>query len=331
MTTVPSLDIMFFGSKNICMIRLFFVRNVVIFVSILLLASLLGFSSLRPLSSQSNKKSNFHSSTPRFTRPYKYPTGGKVSTRSFNNMTGNEAFSISQQHSVDLNNTGVAFLENGHYNQAVSALASALGLTKQEMANDLRGTDEQKTKHSSCSSNLYYSSKRKFEFSMTTTPAMFVSMKNNNSKEEPSFIFRFPIKPKLGLTLVEMSVITMFNLALALHLSGLENHNNRRLEKAQSIYEYAFQIQTQEHVDLSEIFPLAILNNLGQIHTVLQNHEIAEMCFQKLLSSMLYILDQHSMERPREENNTLISCCWTGLLSNVTDLMFPASSPAPAA
>jgi tetratricopeptide (TPR) repeat protein len=236
-------------------------------------------------------------------------------------MMENEA--IVSQHSVDLNNTGVAFLESGNYAQAVSALTSALGLVKQELAaNDLISTEPRTTQFSN-----RYSSKIKFEFRITETPGMVLSMTNNS---KPSFIFRFPIKPKSGLTVVEMSVIIMFNLALALHLSGLENQHRRRLEKALSIYEYAFQIQTQEHVDLSDIFPLVILNNLGHIHTLLQNYEMAEMWFQDLLSSMLYILDQQSMERPREENKTL-SSCWTGLLSNVTDLIFRASSAASAA
>jgi tetratricopeptide (TPR) repeat protein len=236
-------------------------------------------------------------------------------------MTENKAF-ISQQ-SLDLNNTGVVFLESGHYDEAVSALTSALGLIKKEMANDSM-CSEKNTKQ--CSNR--YSSKRKFEFRVTKTPGMFLST-NNNSKS--SFIFRFPIKPKPGLTVVGMSVLTMFNLALALHLSGLEDQHSQRLEKALSIYEYAFQIQAQEDVDLSDIFPLAILNNLGHVHTLLQNHEKAELCFQNLLSCMLYILDQQSMERPREEKKTL-SSCWTGLLSNCTELIFRASSAsAPSA
>jgi tetratricopeptide (TPR) repeat protein len=93
---------------------------------------------------------------------------------------------------------------------------------------------------------------------------------------------------------VIMSVMIMFNLALAHHLSGLDEgceHSHSQLQKAVKLYEYAYNMQRDEHLVNNTFFTMATLNNLGQIYQTMKASDIAEKFFQQLLSTLMFVVD----------------------------------------
>lgn len=100
-----------------------------------------------------------------------------------------------------------------------------------------------------------------------------------------------------------ISISTIFNLALAHHLRAMElkddgDDNDRRykqlqLKRAVLLYELAYKLQMEgiSGSGLSTVFVMATLNNLGQIHKILMQHDTACECFQHLLSTLMFALD----------------------------------------
>lgn len=137
--------------------------------------------------------------------------------------------------------------------------------------------------------------------------------------ERPGFICRRTIRVSpqsmqeghpMGASL---SLIIIFNLALAYHLSALQktksiiagagatiNGNSirlrRDLSKAMQLYELAYQLQLEDdHQQGSQMnclrFTMMVSNNLGQIHLSVKNHAKHAICMQHLLSTMMYLVD----------------------------------------
>jgi tetratricopeptide (TPR) repeat protein len=93
---------------------------------------------------------------------------------------------------------------------------------------------------------------------------------------------------------VILSVITMFNLALAHHLSGLDEgfeHSHSQIQKAVKLYEYAYNMQRDEGLVNNTFFTMATLNNLGHIYQTTKASDIAEKFFQQLLSTLMFVVD----------------------------------------
>lgn len=114
---------------------------------------------------------------------------------------------------------------------------------------------------------------------------------------EDRFIYKRPIyaSPKFtekghspGITL---SLIIILNLAMAHHLSAIQqNHCRRRLQKALQLYELAHQLQLEEEI-YSPRATMIIANNVGEIHRAVHNYNKHAMCLQHLLSTMMYMID----------------------------------------
>lgn len=129
---------------------------------------------------------------------------------------------------------------------------------------------------------------------------------------------------------VTLSLIIIFNLALAHHLMGIHSSNsssvpndvsNKLLNKALQLYELAYQL----HVDEQQVaatyakvssrgissttaateedetndskrmgmlrFTMIVSNNLGEIHRMSRNRIKHHMCLQHLLSTIMYMVD----------------------------------------
>ncbi len=124
---------------------------------------------------------------------------------------------------------------------------------------------------------------------------------------------------------VVIAVAIVFNLALAHHLTGVENSCNPvLLQTAVKLYERALALaQTEDYIgDDSVLFHLAIMNNLGQLYKGLKRNMLAGKCFHQLLSMLMYLLDCSEDDTPSYER----------FFSNVSHLIFPSGSvAAPAA
>jgi hypothetical protein len=95
-----------------------------------------------------------------------------------------------------------------------------------------------------------------------------------------------------------LSYAVMYNLALAYHLRGMEEHGNsslrdRCLSTSAALYEHAHQLlETHaEELELSILHEMAIASNLGHIYRFLGRDDRARLCFEHLLSMMLYVVD----------------------------------------
>lgn len=132
-------------------------------------------------------------------------------------------------------------------------------------------------------------------------------------------------------------MIVMYNLALALHLHALsidrchgrtrgdENARGARSERnrqrrglfgrARKLYELAFEMNLDESCDVSLLFTLALINNLGSVYEILGETQRSETCFQNMFSTMMYLTDSNESQRNRIKE-------WDGLLSNALNVLF---------
>merc|ERR1711937_209334 len=133
-------------------------------------------------------------------------------------------------------------------------------------------------------------------------------------------------------------MIVMYNLALTLHLqaieaddgdcdrataeaksnrrstSGMNRRAKRLFSRARKLYELAFEMHLDESCeDVSLLFTLALINNLGLIYDRTGKTSRSETCFGNMLSTMMYLTDSNESRNVKQ---------WDGLLSNVMDILF---------
>jgi hypothetical protein len=145
------------------------------------------------------------------------------------------------------------------------------------------------------------------------------------------FVFRDPIEipfnavaksapsPRL---FSKLSIVVMYNLALAFHLSSLQNFSVERLIRAKQLYEFTFQMHLQESCDVTLLYSLALMNNLGLIYQVLSDSERSNQCFKNMLATMMFLLEANEAHTIKQ---------WDGLLSNVMGYIFIEKDAAASA
>lgn len=222
-----------------------------------------------------------------------------------------------------LNNEGVQLLQAGSYNEAVKifshVLATVKTLLNEENREQTWTMDEDEAmetapfchfKGSKCHMN--------FDEEVNTTGELFLFQKalvvdyDNSSAALVHFN-----------SLVKLSSISLYNLALSYHLGALEMKTSRKMfRKALTFYELAHSIQTPEELDLGVLLTLAIVNNIGHIHSVLNNKAKANQCFQHLLSTIMYVTDCGEGESVP---------MFDGFFSNVMGTVLKQEPSAPAA
>jgi tetratricopeptide (TPR) repeat protein len=140
---------------------------------------------------------------------------------------------------------------------------------------------------------------------------------------------------------VTLSLIIIFNLALAHHLMGIhgpttatnQEADTKLLTKALQLYELAYQLHVDEaqaaaaavppctlhhHVQEEEEeyledadsrrmamlrFTMIVSNNLGEIHRVARNPYKHQLCLQHLLSTIMYMVDGHFLSQHGPPSN----------------------------
>ena len=127
--------------------------------------------------------------------------------------------------------------------------------------------------------------------------------------ENPIFVSRLSIEERhqMGTTL---SLIVVFNLALAYHLSALQHYHlhhhqqanqeqqvHRRLGQAKHLYEVAYRLQGRvghhnETLSSSSLrFMMIVSNNLGEIYRLMKDDIQHQRCLEHLLSMMMLVFN----------------------------------------
>ena len=171
--------------------------------------------------------------------------------------------------------------------------------------------------------------------------------KCDHDTEEEHFVFQDPIEIPLDVVpkrsapskklITKFVVVVMYNLALAVHLSAdhaplqeeshfcdhcdcdgdidmslssYDDEERRRivLARAQKLYELAFQMHLEESCDVTLLYSLALMNNLGLIYRMTGDVDRSRRCFNNQLSTMMYLLEAQEARTIKQ---------WNGLFSNV--------------
>jgi tetratricopeptide (TPR) repeat protein len=229
-----------------------------------------------------------------------------------------------------LNNEGIHYINEGRYGDALKVLSQGL-----RQMNRILSTNEVREKAST-----------KVEF--TEVPRYFASpvrsffqlnkefRSKSHCSDLKSFIFSSPIfLPTEDLSskafyqeyYLHLSFILMYNLALTYHLCAIDGEIcQRNLESAVALYELAYTIQKTEDLDVSVIQTMAIVNNLGQVHTALGNVDKSQYCYQHLLSTIMHLNESGAASDYAAEESLSLD----GFVGNVLSLILttPAATPA---
>jgi hypothetical protein len=226
-----------------------------------------------------------------------------------------------------LNNDAAMCIKVGDYDNAISSLQRAVKKVRLAISSDLTpdqyledvvaGVDDDRPL---CSF-------------LSTDSSCFLKSVRNDSQHT---IFRSPIFLNQPLPLTnslfyeKISYVIVYNLALAYHLKAMTSQLSRRMifitfERALRQYENALCVlMGSPEIDFSILHTLAIVCNLGHLHCVLGNKERSDLCYQNLLSTMIYLVDGGEVDTI--EGTIPLD----GFFSNVMPLISNMSS-APAA
>ena len=230
-------------------------------------------------------------------------------------------FIYSQKHTemtclIQLNNTAVCQIKRQKYLKAISTLTKGLKLSKTVLSRE----DEKRRESSDFTTSF------RCKFRRSGTSSFLPTIQN-----EQGSIFKDPIhvtSPKLDEELETCELLCyamLYNLALAHHLraSAADNNEFRTecLHNALTLYESAYHVLRNQKLQLPLFHSMAIASNLGHIHHALGNKTNAHICYQHLLSTIIFVVDSGEGEKVKHLD---------GFFRNVMPLIAKVSS-APAA
>jgi hypothetical protein len=118
-----------------------------------------------------------------------------------------------------------------------------------------------------------------------------------------------------------LSLVFAFNLALAHQISGGatpdEGERRHRLEQAMQLYQLAFKwhLEEQRNKRIDSLhFVMVIVNNLAEIHRILDNKSKHVRCLEHVLSAVMHLVD-------RETRNQKDSINLGGFLKNTAKII----------
>jgi hypothetical protein len=225
---------------------------------------------------------------------------------------------------ITLTNRAASLIDGRYYNDAVSALRRALTMNKAT----LHSLDQSNAQHKRQQESHSQLLQGCLAFNGTGA-AVDMPLRDDAG----GYVYRIPLRLPESASLtpgynthVVLSIVIVFNLALVHHLSGLEEDPSScaaKLDKAASLYNLTHGMLTQQVLDHTVLFIiLATKNNMGQIHKTHGQSEVADACFQEVLSINFYMSDNR-----RENDNLFLE----GFFQNTTYLVLEKSHTARAA
>jgi tetratricopeptide (TPR) repeat protein len=201
------------------------------------------------------------------------------------------------QHQVDAvrsNNNGVCAMEAGDFEESVRSLSCALRACKESLVLE----DENMASPSAQCSLIDRCMLRPIPSSNS-----ILEIEDAKNDNESLTIYRCAVhmpeesavaSQNTSHTSMSSSAIIMFNMALAHHLSGIEEESQGKLKKAIKLYEFTYNLLKDEECGASpsfQLFAMACINNLGQLYQLLGEQQKAEGCFQHMLSVLMFLID----------------------------------------
>jgi hypothetical protein len=218
---------------------------------------------------------------------------------------------------VLLNSKGIEALDCRDYDLAAQEFARSLSLVKKAIAE--------------CEEEMQVED---FVSAGVQTPCFFERQAEETQDCDISkdfhmgnYVFRNPMivgapEDSCFSTLTLLSLPILYNLALAHHLKALSSNNcAESLRRAHFLYELVLSLNESEGIEFNIIQTMAIVNNLGQVHRTLGSQDRAQLCFQHLLSTIMFVNDMHVGHELNLE----------GFIANVVPLILPESKCASAA
>jgi hypothetical protein len=224
------------------------------------------------------------------------------------------------QSAISMNNLGASLIVIGNPKEAVTHLTNALSYSKSLTSQATVGYEE-----------ADQSSEPRFDAWICQA----CTFGRSAADVTGSFVYSQPIiiptddtPSKFETNLLMTTSAIVFNMAIAHHLSGIQQGNDPRLlQKAVLCYEYSFnlsEVYRNKHTGSCMYYTMAVLNNLGVCHRSLGQGELADKKFSILLTSLLYV-----QTSPQKSTMNL-----KAFFGNVLYLALPSTrsvSPAPAA
>lgn len=246
-----------------------------------------------------------------------------------------------------LNQEGMTLLDSGDYKRAFSVFAVGIRLAKQALG-DIENNE--KTSSTTTPTTTDSATIKIFQHSSSSSKQnLFMEDKTGNHP----LVFKRPLPiccsttgtgqdtaPIDYLTL-RLAFVQVFNLALTLHLGALscdgkksQEAVNKKLQKALSLYECAVTMDTNAF-QLSMFEKMALVSNMGHIHSLLGNTKNSQACFEHVI--FLLNLANEETSNNHDDNSAEISSSQQqlhdGFMANaISFFLFPfASRPAAAA
>jgi tetratricopeptide (TPR) repeat protein len=209
---------------------------------------------------------------------------------------------------IALNNLAIQHLEQSEFKQAAQVLSQGLSVIRVEIA-CLDNHDDEKIEDANDVSRLTSCFHKKSQKPKVTSAKKYEDQVTDNKP----FVFQYPISITDNAIeedvsygdLIELSFIQLYNLALCHHSSAFSSSHSvsafqNRLQKALSLYELAYAITINEDFQPTALQTMAIVNNIGHIHSALGHTDCASQCFENLLSTIMFVKDcgeQDSIEQ----------------------------------
>ena len=208
---------------------------------------------------------------------------------------------------IELNNCAALHIESGDFDEAVLELTEALHqfrLMKRPLFSSSTNVDCDSSKNVSHLSLFLNDDDDDDE----DVKALIHDTDDGEDSEE-LFVYRHPIRiernpneiPELGhTTSTFLSFSVIFNMAICYHLQAScceKEHKEDTeegqflLEKSKHLYELGYRLLRSEDFSFSIRISLALTNNLGQVLKNLQEHQKADLCFERLLSTVMFLMD----------------------------------------
>jgi hypothetical protein len=225
-----------------------------------------------------------------------------------------------------LNNSAVFQMEKETYDEAITTLTRALKRVKMVISGDamLAETPDEED-NTTVDERPSNTSTLDFDFLSYSGKPSFLPTRVGTIFQDAIYVAN-PFPQPLLQTYEQLSYVVLYNLALAHHLRAMEEDckrlRNARLQQALCLYEHAHQILLNQEIEVSALHNMAIASNLGHIHRFLGDESRAQLCFQHLLSTLLYIVDCGAGDKLKSLD---------GFFCNVMPLIVGMASSAPAA
>eukprot|EP00934_Nitzschia_sp_Nitz4_P002513 Nitzschia sp. Nitz4//scaffold43_size134323//92493//93224//NITZ4_003312-RA/size134323-snap-gene-0.87-mRNA-1//-1//CDS//3329551987//2503//frame0 len=203
---------------------------------------------------------------------------------------------------VDLNNRGVAHLEKGNLDEAVSMFCNALSMARSRLSAEAN--------HGDC-----YDSEDS------------VQMEDSESLRTEEHLHPCGLEGRSAYEWKDYGrLYCMFNLALAHHLWSLNvalSETRSTLQAAGRLYELTYSLLMQQTQDeTGGIMSMAIINNLAQIHHACGDEHKAISCRNHLVSLFMYFQQFSDVDVSSFDSISIMSTLCRQLLRD------PATSPA---